>query len=183
MQEFALVVGLVLSMGMLPVMAQQETPRAEVSGDFSYVRVDTLVNSIQNAAGASGSVAVNLNRFLGAVGDVGVYKLTAQPAGQGVTIVSFLFGPRVSFRQDEHVTPFMQLLLGGAHLSPESGSSRTSFAMAAGGGLDVKATRHLAIRIVQAEYLMTRFPLGTINRTEHNVRLSGGVVFRLGEKK
>jgi hypothetical protein len=64
--------------------------------------------------------------------------------------------------------------------------------MTAGGGIDLKIHRHIAIRIVQAEYLMTNFadlstgnvelpgPV-TLNRNMQNdIRLSSGLVFGFG---
>jgi hypothetical protein len=54
--------------------------------------------------------------------------------------------------------------------------------MTAGGGIDLKIHRHLAIRIVQGEYLMTRFAdLSTGDRdTQNDIRLSSGLVFGFG---
>jgi hypothetical protein len=48
--------------------------------------------------------------------------------------------------------------------------------------LDVKVHHHLAIRIIQAEYLMTRFEnLATgAAATQNDMRLSSGIVFRFG---
>jgi outer membrane protein OmpA-like peptidoglycan-associated protein len=56
--------------------------------------------------------------------------------------------------------------------------------MTAGGGLDVRVHHRLAIRIIQAEYLMTRFEnltTGT-NALQNNIRLSAGIVLRSGGK-
>jgi outer membrane protein OmpA-like peptidoglycan-associated protein len=62
--------------------------------------------------------------------------------------------------------------------------SETVFAMALGGGLDVKVRDHLALRLVQAEYLMTRFrdpsTIAGERAARHNIRLSTGIVFRFG---
>jgi hypothetical protein len=54
--------------------------------------------------------------------------------------------------------------------------------MTAGGGLDIRVHPHFAIRIVQAEYLMTRFTnLNTgADATQNDMRLSSGLVFRFG---
>jgi hypothetical protein len=54
--------------------------------------------------------------------------------------------------------------------------------MTAGGGIDLNIHRHIAIRIVQGEYLMTRFAdLSTGNRdTQNDIRLSSGLVFGFG---
>ena len=54
--------------------------------------------------------------------------------------------------------------------------------MTAGGGLDVKVHHHLAIRVIQAEYLMTKFEDYDTGQaaTQNDMRLSAGIVFRFG---
>jgi hypothetical protein len=107
---------------------------------------------------------------------------------------TFLAGPRLSFRNHERVTPFVQALFGGIRASAVTISSNCTdvgctplpaenkFAMTAGGGLDVRVHRHLAIRVIQAEYLMTKFAdTNTGNSASQNdMRLSAGIVFRFG---
>ena len=44
--------------------------------------------------------------------------------------------------------------------------------------MDVRVSKHVAIRPVQAEYFMTTFPDGANNRQNH-FRFSAGVVLRL----
>jgi hypothetical protein len=53
--------------------------------------------------------------------------------------------------------------------------------MAAGGGLDLTLTRHLAIRLVQTDYLLTLLP-NQSNDHQNNFRFSTGVLFRFGNK-
>jgi hypothetical protein len=53
--------------------------------------------------------------------------------------------------------------------------------MTAGGGIDFKVSKHVSVRPVQAEYLMTRLPNGLNNR-ENNLRIGAGITLRLGEK-
>jgi len=51
--------------------------------------------------------------------------------------------------------------------------------MTAGGGVDYNLFKHIAIRPIQADYLLTRFRVATLpKRTENNVRLSTGFVIR-----
>ena len=57
----------------------------------------------------------------------------------------------------------------------------TAFAMTVGGGVDVRVSPRIAIRLAQAEYLMTRFPDGLSNRQD-NFRFGAGVVFRFGQQ-
>ena len=108
----------------------------------------------------------------------------------------FLFGPQYSFRHIPHVTPFVHALFGGVQGSrvtvgplgqggscpaPEcSGTSilpETAFAMAFGGGLDVKVHSHVWIRLIQADYIRQNFSDGAMT----SPRISAGVVFRLGK--
>jgi len=95
--------------------------------------------------------------------------------------VAYLLGPRVSLTH--HVTtPFVQALFGGVWaadgvvLGPV-----TAFGMTAGGGVDLRVSRFLAIRPVQTEYLMNKFPDGANNR-QSSFRYGAGIVLRLGKK-
>ena len=75
---------------------------------------------------------------------------------------------------------FKRLQIIGTRVRPQQltdgalSVSENAFAMALGGGLDYNATSHIGIRLVQAEYLMTRFA----SETQNNARISAGVVFR-----
>jgi opacity protein-like surface antigen len=116
--------------------------------------------------------------------------------GASATVVSYLFGPKIAFRHGK-ITPFIQTLFGGAYLSGNGGaesdsrvhaqgdvggfgggsSSQTAFAMALGGGVDYNLTEHFGVRLIQADYVMTKFEDGLDNRQD-NARVSFGVVVR-----
>lgn len=175
------VVGL---MGLVLLLAgttmAQETPQVEVSAGYSFVR-DTSGGPGSNLHGGSGSIAGNLNNWFGVVGDFGGYKVTGLPSGLDARMFTYLFGPRLSYRQVRAMTPFAQVLVGGAHASARLGGvsgSANAFAFTVGGGLDIRASEHVAIRLVQTEYLLTRFG----NQRQDNVRFSAGIVFRFGQK-
>jgi hypothetical protein len=53
---------------------------------------------------------------------------------------------------------------------------------AAGGGLDIGLTRHIAVRAFEADYYLTRFDNG-VNDHQNNLRIDAGVVIRLGGGK
>jgi hypothetical protein len=59
--------------------------------------------------------------------------------------------------------------------------TENNFAMAAGGGIDFKLSRHVSVRPIQAEYFMTKIPDGLNNRQD-NLRIGAGIVLRLGQK-
>ena len=110
-------------------------------------------------------------------------------------LYTFLFGPRLSYRKDKRFTPFAHILPGLAR-SHTSGTvttqllvmppvltdfhfsdSGTAFAMAIGGGLDMKLTKSLVFRVLQADYLLTRFG----GATQNHARLTTGLLYRFGE--
>ena len=166
------------------VASAQDAPKAEVFGGYSFLHV-TNDGGSANFNGGTGSLAYNLTPWLGVVGDVGGYHWSQSSTDESANAVTYLFGPKISYRRGP-ITPFVQVLFGGAHLSSsETGCgsscvtlSQNAFAMTFGGGVDWNATPHIGIRVVQAEYLMTRFNDVTGNNQQNNARISTGVVFR-----
>lgn len=171
--------------------AQDDDSKVEVFGGYSYVRVNPGFGAPGlNFNGGSGSIAYKVFPMISLVGDFGGYHWSG--SGSDATVVSYLFGPKASFHAGP-VTPFVQGLFGGAHLSGTAGGcdvagvraegsiiggcgsgSDNAFSMALGGGLDWNATPHIGVRLIQAEYLMTRF----LSNTQNNARISAGVTFR-----
>ena len=173
MKRLALLCGAVLLFAGF-ASAQDESPRIEVFGGYSFVRANTDGVGY-NFNGGSGSLDYNVTPWLGVVADFGGYHWSQ--TGVDATVVTYLFGPKVALRRGP-ITPFAQVLFGGAHASGSSNTFGTgsvnSFAMTVGGGVDWNATEHIGIRLVQAEYLMTQFS----SQTQNNARISTGVVFR-----
>jgi len=62
-------------------------------------------------------------------------------------------------------------------------ASNVHFAMLAGGGLDIKVSKHLSFRPIEADYYLTRMPEVLNNGNlgnQHNFRYSAGFNFRFG---
>jgi hypothetical protein len=57
---------------------------------------------------------------------------------------------------------------------------RTDFAFgsAVGGGLDISLTRNVALRVAQADYLISK----NFGGSENSLRVSGGIVFQFGSR-
>jgi hypothetical protein len=168
-----------LAMGILLLTGSasaQEKPKAEVSVGYSYLRLGGS-NGV-NQQGGSTSIAANLNRWFGIVGDFGGYH--AFSSGASLDTYTFLFGPRFSLRRQGRVIPFAQVLLGGAHVTASGGGfsgGTTPLAISGGGGVDLRVSQHLALR-PQVDYLALRSQGATLN----SVRASFGIVFRFGGK-
>ena len=166
--------------------AAQDTPKAEVAVQYSYVRLNPHTSGVDsiNLNGGTGSIAYNANNWLGIVGEFGGYKV-GKIAGVDphAKVFTYLFGPRISYRGNERFTPFAHALFGGAHIGTNfsGGGSENAFAMALGGGVDAKLTDHIALRLAQVDYLLTRFNEGTGGVSQNSFRYSGGIVFRFGK--
>jgi len=169
----------------------------------------------ENALGASGPVLADavlancerdyaaLQGFFGAItppglpfnvyvvtGDFGAYHASnVKNSGLDLTVVTFLFGPRISYRKQGPFTPYAQVLLGGGHAGgslyqpPPLAISGPHYALAMslGGGLDLKVHPRVAIRLFQAEWLYTKFNNG-VNDRQNSMRVTTGLVFRFGSR-
>jgi opacity protein-like surface antigen len=160
-------------------VAAQDTPKVEVFGGYSYVG--------GNFHGWNASVAGNVNRWFGLVGDFSDHRggFDGDQFMERQKINSFLFGPRFSLRKHKRVTPFVHALVGPTRVSvraTENGetfsASDTSFSVFVGGGVDIKVSDRVAIRAIQIEYGRAHL----FDESQSRGRLSVGVVFRFGKK-
>lgn len=84
-----------LAFALLPFPSRaQDTPKADVAAGYSFLWIGQGFTFFMN--GGSGSVALNVNNWLGAVGDFGAYH--ASP-GVSLTAETYTFGPRFSYRK------------------------------------------------------------------------------------
>jgi opacity protein-like surface antigen len=154
--------------------AAQDTPASELFAGYSYARVDASPADDLNLHGWNASLSGNVNRWFGIVGDFAGHY--ARPSGVSVRNYLFLFGPRITARS-ENATPFVHALFGFARASA-LGTTERAFAMALGGGVDFNVHQNVAIRAIQADYVLTRFA----SDSQNNFRLSFGVVFKFGTR-
>lgn len=181
--------------GQLNAASSSDThPAADVFLGFSYVRFNTNALGIHEDfkwMGFTGALAGNVNRWFSLVADFGIYGLKDTPPHTTGLAYTYLFGPQFTHR-GKHWAPFAHALFGAASLSQvrvtqiPSGSaffnrsfSQNVFSTAIGGGLDVNINKVFSIRLIQAEYLLTKFTDGNKN-TQNNVRASAGLVFHFG---
>ncbi|HEX8178148.1 MAG TPA: outer membrane beta-barrel protein [Pyrinomonadaceae bacterium] len=156
------------------------SPRFGLTGDFSFNQKSRNFNGA--TAGTTGDVDTRVFEFMG--------------------------GPQVRFPNQTRVTPFIRSLFGVANTrfdveqqqqlstgttTRSFNTSSTDFAMALGGGLDVRVNDRFAVRALQVDYnpvfLRDRSfdVLGTVGAIQpqriegqrlDNIRLSFGVVFK-----
>jgi len=161
----------------------QAYPKIETSAGYMYLRVNAGgAGGSADCHGGYGSVALNFNKWIGAVGDASRCNVTGLPSGSSATSAfTYLFGPKVAYRWCR-LTPYAQVLAGGvrgsgATFGSTSGATN-AFAMSAGGGLDFRPFRRcsFAIRVLEVDYLLTRFN----SSNQNNVQIKFGIVLRWG---
>ena len=191
MRKLVLLVTVFLVVG---VSAQAQHPRVEIFGGYSYANLDEtgfLLSDRLNAHGWGSSLSVNLSSRLGITFDV------ANQFGSGMMFFpatkpdfrsfQFLVGPRFNLRAPD-LTWFFHVLVGGVSTRLSSFTNLTNFttrpaqtendfALAAGGGLDVRLSPLFALRTFQVDYI--RVEQGFFDQTfAGHILVKTGIVLR-----
>jgi len=185
------VLGVILISGVGVYAQEVDVPKYEVGLNYSWLHVNSANYDYQRTGnGGSGYFVYNLDKTIGLVADFGGYANTR--TGINDKALTYLFGPRFTYRHWEKWTPYVQFLFGGGYAwsGPNSNSNtQNAFATAAGGGLDYNFTKRISIKPIQVEYVMTQFDsvaLGGSTKSfgghQNDVRYSAGVVFKFGEQ-
>ena len=123
----------------------------------------------------------------GALADIsGAHIGNIQSSGVGLDLITATFGPRYTWKPATgRYSVYGQALGGEAWGSNSTFPGRdgvktraNSVTVKAGGGLNLNLSSHLALRIVEADYLRIQLPNST-NNAQNNLQLGAGVVFRL----
>jgi hypothetical protein len=183
-----LVIVAVLMLCFCSMTVAQELPKFEIFGGWSYVRPDGGGDGLQ---GWNASVTSNINEYFGVVMDGSGYYTSDD--GYCARAHSFLVGPKFSLREHEKVTPFWHAMFGVIHTGFDVegtvmdgedevdvwiSDATDNFAMAFGGGIDVKVNEMWSIRPFQADYMVER----SFGDFIPNLRFSAGVVIAIGER-
>lgn len=175
------------------------TPGGELFLGYSYVRLNTdtaatpggvsVSEHFDMIPGGTAQLTGNINNWFGLSADIAGYGVH-DVGGVDGKLWTYLFGPTFTLNRGKF-EPFVHVFGGGARINStlkipvgdtvffNRSFHQNSVAAAAGGGLDWNVSRHIGIRLVQAEYLYTSFSDNRDNR-QNNLRVSGGIVWRFG---
>jgi outer membrane immunogenic protein len=138
-------------------------------------------------AGGTGELSFPVWRNFSAVMEAGGQHTGNIPgANVGLSLVTGMGGLRRRFPTRTKFQPFGQALFGGVHgfdsyfpapVGKLPTTYDTSFAMAIGGGVDVAVSRHVWLRILQADYYYSELRNVQGDR-QNQFRLGAGIVFR-----
>lgn len=147
---------------------QPDYPKADFTVGFTLVRIND-VGFHENFYGVTLAPAGNINKNFGIEGDF--TYVTKTFLGIRANALTYMGGPRFTARpKDSKAQPFVHALFGGTHVSG-GGFSDNGWAAKLGGGLDIVAGKHVAVRVFQIDYIPTRIS-GTTN---HNIGATFGV--------
>ena len=157
--------------------SSDEYNKVEVYGGFSHARVD-FDGDREGFNGFEGAVTGNVTRYIGLKGDYAFHRKTFIDTGVEVKATTHTFVGGIQIKDNSietKVKPFAHFMAGGTNARASFlgiSDSSTGFAGVFGGGLDIRAGRHLDIRVVQADYAPTRIE----GEWQHNFHVGFGVV-------
>ncbi len=174
--------------------AQQNAPRPELAIGYSYVHSNLPPGGCGcfslNGGNATFTWPLKSGKFAIA-GDIDiVHAGSASTTTDSLTLSTYTAGARyLPSIGHSALHPFGQVLIGLAHstgtlvqgANPGAANAAAAFATNIGGGLDLRAGPQFAIRLVEANYLLTTVDNGS-NNHQNSFRIGAGVVFRLGNR-
>lgn len=184
---------LLTSACLLVVLALISAPKAysqiELYGGYSHLSLSGAPSNIGSSAnGWAGGAYLHLLGPWGIEADYSNhYGVTPRFPSEGGTYyvpgLTQLYGPRFTLALPR-IHPFVHALVGTVNgkavvsaFPPSPAVTERAFAADFGGGLNVRGTRHIWLRLIQVDYLRAQFT----NNTQNDTRISAGLVFRFGE--
>jgi hypothetical protein len=169
--------------------APSSLAQIELFGGYSYLRLGDVPATEQSANGWEASLSTHLLGSLGLEADYSDHYGVSPTNTQPIPKFTQLYGPRYQLFSFPRIEPFVHALFGTVNgtelgLSPTTPCiagapcpriSENVFGMAFGGGLNVKATHHIWIRLFQVDYLRAQF-----DSPQNDVRVSAGLILRFG---
>ena len=161
-------------------------PGADVHGLLPLGLLPVSSRLEANPRGVGASVTYDFNRWLGITldtstlwnsGEVGVDRV------DDTALSNLSIGPKFTFRH-RRFSPFLEALVGDHRLMPDAFHNIQKLGFMAGGGLDLNLTRHIALRLLRADFVFSNYrygPPATTPETEiRGVRLQTGLNFTFG---
>jgi outer membrane protein OmpA-like peptidoglycan-associated protein/opacity protein-like surface antigen len=190
----------VLCMFATRAAAQDQTPKWELYGGYSSFQPGADVHGQQpgalfpissrmegNPRGMGLSATYDFNRWFGLTldtsthwgsGENGLLNRIDDAAFSNLSI-----GPKVTFRH-KHFSPFLEFLVGDHRLMPDAFHDIDKVGFMVGGGLDINLSRHVALRLIRADYVYSNYQYGSAAvtpRTEiRGLRAQVGLNFMFG---
>jgi outer membrane protein OmpA-like peptidoglycan-associated protein/opacity protein-like surface antigen len=140
-----------------------------------------------NPRGVGLSATYDFNRWLGLTLDASTHwgsgESTLTRRIDDAAFSNLSLGPKLTYRTT-HFAPFLEALVGDHRLMPDAFHDVDKLGFMVGGGLDINVYRHVALRLIRADYVYSNYrygPAASTPRTEiRGLRLQVGLNFTFG---
>jgi len=162
-------------------------PGADVHGQLPGALFPLSSRLEVNPRGVGLSATYDFNRWLGLTLDASTHWGSGESTLAGriddAALSNLSVGPKVTFRTT-HFSPFLEGLVGIHRLMPDAFHDIDKLGLMLGGGLDVNLSKHVALRLIRADYVYSNYQYGAAAvtpRTEiRGLRLQVGLNFMFG---
>jgi outer membrane protein OmpA-like peptidoglycan-associated protein len=184
----------------LATAQSQPAPKWEVFAGYSFLDPSSHIHGTlplgllplnsdldPNTRGIGAATTYNFNRWFGLTLDAsdnwgdGTHTVFDRIDDTGFSNLSV--GPKFTLRK-HHFAPFLEALVGDQRLMPEAFHNVNKPGFMGGGGLDFNLTRHLGLRVIRADYVISDYRFGPSSTTASSdfraVRLQTGLNFMFG---
>jgi outer membrane protein OmpA-like peptidoglycan-associated protein/opacity protein-like surface antigen len=180
----------------------QPVPKWELYGGYSFLYPNSTVHGVvpgaapgalpvsseleSNPRGVGASLTYNFSNWFGlsldtstawGSGEVGLAKRIDDAGFSNLS-----FGPKFTMRH-KRLSPFFEVLVGDQRLMPDAFHDVDKFGFMVGGGLDINLSRHIALRLIRADFVSSSYRYGppSVPSTDiRGLRAQTGLVFMFG---
>src|SRR6202023_1672571 len=184
------------SVGTFAAAQDQPPPKWELFGGYSYLYPDAGVHGLlpggvfpagsrleSNPRGAGASITYDFNHWFGLTLDTstnwGSGEITLGKRIDDAAFSNLSLGPKITFRS-HRFSPFLEALVGDHRLMPDAFHDVDKLGFMFGGGLDINLSRHVALRLIRADFIYSNYSYGppSVPSTDlRGVRLQTGLNF------
>ena len=152
----------------------QDFPKWDFTAAYTLNRFETPPPQTRhNFNGFTGAIGWNFRRYAAVEGDI--TTTTKSFGGVSHTLTTYIGGLRFT-KRNRVAQPFAHVMVGGGHLTG-FGSSTNGWAGKFGGGLDVVAGKHVAVRVFQVDYYRYHGHVAVGTQRLNNAAFTFGVRF------
>ena len=161
-------------------------PGANITGQLPGALLPLSSRLEWNPRGAGASVTYDFNKWLGLTLDTsidwGSGESTFAKKIDDTAFSNLSIGPKITFRHN-HFAPFLEVLVGDQRLMPDAFHDVDKLGVMLGGGLDLSLSRHVALRLIRADFVLSNYRYGppSVASTDiRGLRAQTGLVFTFG---
>ena len=202
-RALALLTAMIAVVSMFATLAAAQdrpAPKVELFGGYSFFHAGADVHGQLpgalapissrmevNPRGAGASFTVDFNRWFGITLDTstdwGSREIGLASRIDDAAFSNLSIGPKITFRS-KHFAPFIEALVGDHRLMPDAFHDVDKLGAMFGAGLDVNLSRHVALRLFRADYVISKpyqfGPPGGQTTDLRGLRLQTGLNFMFG---